>query len=156
MTAFAFRETVPAPTMLTAAFGTGGANIWTDKEIGKAVKLSQADDSTVVLAADGDEIFGFVGAIAIGTVNDGFSHGSVQIEGWHEATIGSHQPTTGGQSPTVVAAKVGDYVVADDQVAHGTAGLPKVKTSAGRTCWRIMRILTGTDVVEDKVLLMEV
>jgi hypothetical protein len=140
--------------MMTSALGTGGANIWTDKELGKAVKLSQADDSTMVLATNGDEIDGFVGAIAIGTVNDGFSHGSVKTEGWQEALIGTHQPDTGGQTPTVVAAKVGDWVVADDQIAFGTAGLPKVKTSAtARSGWKIMRILSGTGVVGDKVLL---
>jgi hypothetical protein len=125
--------------MLTSALGTGGVNIWTDKELGKAVKLSEADDSTMILATDGDEIIGFVGAIAIGTVNAGFSHGSVKIDG--------------GQTPTVVAAKVGDLVVADDQTAFGTAGLPKVKTATTGGSWRIMRILSGTGVVGDKVLL---
>lgn len=153
MTAFAFRETVPAPSMLTSALGTGGANIWTDKEIGKAVKLSTDDDSTMILATNGDEIIGFVGAIAIGTVNDGFSHGSVKISGWQEALIGSHQPDDGELTPAIVPAKVGDLVVADDQTAHGTAGLPKVKTATSGGSWRIMRILSGTGVVGDKVLL---
>ena len=146
MTAFAFQETVPAPSMLTSALGTGGANIWTDKELGKAVKLSAADDSTMVLAAGGDEIIGFVGAIAIGTVNDGFSHGSVQISGWREAQVGANQGAT--------AMAVGDLVVADTQVAHGTAGKPKVKTSASaKSGWRVMRILSGTGGVGDNVLL---
>lgn len=148
MTAFAFRETVPAPSMLTSALGTGGVNIWTDKELGKAVKLSATDDSTMVLATEDDEIFGFVGAIAIGTVNDGFSHGSVQIGGWREAQVGANQGVT--------AMAVGDFVVADDQVAFGTAGYPKVKTAAGRSCWRVMRVLSGTGVAGDKVLLMEI
>ena len=146
MTAFAFRETVPAPTMLTSALGTGGANIWTDKEIGKPVKLSTADDSTMILAEGGDEIFGFVKALAIGTVNDGFSHGSVQIEGWMEAVVGANQGAT--------AMAVGDTVVADTQVAFGTAGAAKVKTSASsRRGWIVRRILSGTGVAGDRVLL---
>lgn len=146
MTAFAFQETVPAPTMLTSALGTGGANIWTDKELGKAVKLSTAADSTMVLCAGGDEIFGFVGAIAIGTVNNGFSHGSVQIEGWKEAVVGANQGAT--------AMAVGDSVVADTQTAFGTAGLPAVKTSAtAKRGWIVMRILSGTGVAGARVLL---
>lgn len=146
MTAFAFRETVPAPTMLTSALGTGGANIWTDKEIGKPVKLSAADDSTMILATGADEIFGFVKALSIGTVNDGFSHGSVQIEGWMEAAVGANQGAT--------AMAVGDTVVADTQVAFGTAGVAKVKTSAtSRRGWIVMRILSGTGVAGDGVLL---
>lgn len=146
MTAFAFNETVPAPTMLTSALGTGGANIWTDKEVGKAVKLSTTNDSTMELCAGGDEIFGFVGAIAIGTVNSGFSHGSVQIEGWKVAKVGANQ----GATPMAV----GDSVVADTQTAHGTAGLPTVKTSAtAKRGWIVMRKLTGTGVAGDQVLL---
>lgn len=148
MTAFAFRETVPAPSMLTSALGTGGVNVWTDKELNKAVKLSATDDSTMVLATEDDEIFGFVGAIAMGTVNNGFSHGSVQIAGWREAQVGANQ----GVTPMAV----GDSVVADDQVAFGTAGYPKVKTSATGTGWKVMRILSGTGVAGDKVLLLKI
>lgn len=155
MTAFAFNETVPAPTMLTSALGTGGANIWTDAEKGKAVKLSTSQDSTHVLATNGDEIDGFVGALAIGTVNNGYSHGSVQIEGWMVAKIGTHQPTAGNPA-VVVAAKPGDWVVADDQPAFGTAGLPNVKTSStAKSGWKVMRVLTGTGVVGDQVLLFK-
>ena len=146
MTTFAFQETVPAPTMLTSALGTGGSNIWTDKEVGKAVKLSTTNDSTMELCTGGDEIFGFVGAIAIGTVNNGFSHGSVQVEGWQVAKVGANQ----GGTPMAV----GDSVVADTQVAFGTAGLPAVKTSAtSKRGWIVMRKLTGTGVAGNEVLL---
>lgn len=149
MTAFAYRETVPAPTMLTTALGTGGANIWTDKEAGKAVKLSPSADSTMVPCAGGDEIVGFVGAIAIGTVNAGYSHGSVQVSGWREAQVGANQGAT--------AMAVGDFVVADTQVAFGTAGMPKVKTSAtAKGGWRVMRIVSGTGVAGDTVLLLKI
>lgn len=145
MTAFAFRETVPAPTMITSAFGNG-STVWTDKEVGKAVKLSATDDSTMVLAGEDDDIIGFVKAIAIGTVNAGFSHGSVQIEGWMEAVVGANQAT---------ALVPGDFVVADDQAAVGTAGPAKVKKAAGRSCWRVMRIVSGTGAAGDTVLIYE-
>lgn len=146
MTAFAFQETVPAETTITSALGTGGANIWTDKETGKAVKLSTTNDSTMELATGGDEIFGFVSSLAIGTVNSGFSHGSVKIEGWQIAKVGTNQGAT--------AMAVGDSVVADTQVAFGTAGLPAVKTSASaKRGWIVMRKLTGTGVAGDQVLL---
>ena len=145
MTAFAFRETVPAPTMITSAFGDG-STVWTDKEVGKAVKLSATDDSTMVLAGEDDDIIGFVKAIAIGTVNGGFSHGSVQIEGWMEAVVGANQAT---------ALVPGDFVVADDQAAVGTAGPAKVKKAAGRSCWRVMRIVSGTGAAGDTVLIYE-
>lgn len=145
MTAFAFRETVPAPTMLTAALGNGSV-IWTDKEVGKAIKLNASADSAVTHCVEDDEIFGFVGAIAIGTVNQGFSHGSVQIAGWKEAQVGSNQ---------VGAVAVGDYVVADDQVAAGTAGMAKVK-NGGTGGWKVMRIVSGTGVAGDTVLLLKI
>lgn len=148
MTAFAFQETVPAPTMMTAALGTGSAQVWTDKEIGKALKLSASDDSTMVHVTGGDEIFGFLKAVAIGTVNDGYGHGSVQIEGWMEAKVGANQ---GGS-----AMAVGDWVVADTPVAHGTAGMATVKTSASaKQGWQVMRILSGTGVAGDSVLLFK-
>lgn len=146
MTVFRFQETVPAPTMLTSALGNG-STVWTDKEVGKAVKLSSADDSTMVLAEEGDDIIGFVGAIAIGTVNDGFSHGSVQVDGWKICQVGANQGAT--------AMAVGDFVVADDQLAVGTSGLAKVKTASGRSCWRVMRILTGTGSAGSQVLVYE-
>lgn len=145
MTVFRFQETVPAPTMLTAAMGDGNT-LWTDKEVGKAVKLSGSDDSTVVLAGEDDDIIGFVSAIAIGTVNDGFTHGSIQVDGWKQVVVGANE--AGALVP-------GDFVVADDQAAVGTAGSAKVKKAAGRSCWRVMRIISGTGVAGDQVLIYE-
>ena len=146
MTAFNFVETVPAPTLLTGALGTGIGNVWKDVDVGKAVRLSGTDDSTFVVASEDDEIFGFVKAIAVGTVNDGFALGSVQYEGWMNAVVGANQ----GSSPMAV----GDLVVADVQANMGTASLPKVKTSAASPRgWIVMRIVSGSGSAGSEVLL---
>lgn len=146
MTAFKFVETVPAPTMLTTALGTGSGNTWTDSDIGKAVKLSTAHDSTCALATQGDEIFGFVKAVGVGTVNNGYSHGSIQVEGWVSAKVGANQ----GSTPMAV----GDHVVADTQAAMGTSALPSVKTSStSRMGWKVARIVSGAGAAGSEVLL---
>jgi hypothetical protein len=64
---------------------------------------------------------------------------------------------------------VGDYVVAFTQAAIGTAGLAQVKKAtataaaddgalnqAGLFAWRVIRIVTGTGVALDQVLIERV
>jgi hypothetical protein len=163
MTAFAFEETVPEPTRLSSALGDGVTKWQSAYDVGKAVKMSTAQNH--VLCATNDEIDGFVKTIEIFSVNNGYSFGSVQIDGWIEAVVGPNQ----GATPMAV----GDFVLADTQIALGTGtpvpqwtnppGTPpsmptgptaRVRTgSPTRKRWRVMRIKSGAGAAGSVVLL---
>jgi hypothetical protein len=76
-------------------------------DIGKAVKLS---GNTVVVCADGDEIYGFISSVEAGSKN-GYSIGSVVCDAGREVWAND---LAGGLA-------VGDLVVASTAVALGTA-----------------------------------
>lgn len=155
MPTFVFTELVndPPARVDSACLGVDGqvASRFGDNDVGKAVKMGTANN--FVLCDAGDEIEGFVSSIsAEGTYNGGFSFGGVQRDRRILAEIGANQ----GATP----AAVGDYVVADDQIALGTAGLAQVKTgtafsqlneapytvtqeSPRRFKWRIIRIVSN-------------
>lgn len=144
MTTFVFTQTVPTE-LISAALGVDANNKLTINDLGKPVKLAASNNYVVCSATD--QIDGFVGAIEPFTVNDGFSFGGVQLEGRVQAIVGANQVST---------LNVGDLVVADTQVANNTAGLPAVKQGtgvAGKESWKVIRIVTGTGVVGDTVLL---
>ena len=158
MTSFVFTETVPTK-LESAALGPNSSTKFSDKDLNKAVKLGTANN--FVLATEGDDIDGFVKAIEPFTVNDGFSFGSVVRAGRVLAMVGTNQVST---------MAVGDYVVADTQVALGTAGMAKVKTGVAfsqlgsgtyavtrqtplHSMWRCIRIVSGTGAAGDQVLL---
>lgn len=126
---------------VTARLGVGSvnatpANAYTDKEIGKIVKLS--GDSAYVLCAAGDPIEGVVAAVESYTADD-FSIGSVQATDRKRVTLDGLQATPG----TGVIA-VGDYVVTGTVVALGTALSGPVKVckatsqAAGHFNWRVV------------------
>ena len=159
MADFFFSETAPVGTRLSAKLGAAANTPFAEADKGKAVKLGTAQN--YVLATGGDDIEGFVSSVEPIT-KGGFSFGGVQIDGWKEAVVGANQ----GGTPMAVK----DYVVADTQVALGTAGAPTVKTGvpfsqSGTTpfavtpstptkfFWRCLRILSGTGVAGDSVLL---
>jgi len=163
MTSFVFTELVPTDGVESAALGPNSSTKFADEDIGKAVKFGTANN--FVLATNGDEIEGFVHSIQAYTVNSGFSFGSVQRKGRKLAAVGTNQ----GGSPMAV----GDYVVADTQTALGTAGTPKVRTGtafsqSGTTpfavtmptpahaLWKCVRIVSGTGVAGDSVLIERV
>ena len=148
MTDFVFTELVPNK-LESAALGANSSGKFADADLNKAVKLGTANN--YVLCTGGDFIDGFVKAIEPFTVNDGFSFGGVQREGRVSAQVGANQ----GATPMAV----GDLVVADTQVALGTAGAAKVKTGAGvagKTNCKCIRIVSGTGVAGDTVLLERV
>lgn len=93
--------------------GTGAGNNVDDKEIGKAVKL--AGDSRYDLADVGDPIEGFISSVEAATL-DGYTIGTVQVGGRKEVLADGLQAT-----PGTGAIAVGDYVVASNKVAKGTA-----------------------------------
>lgn len=77
------------------------------KDIGKPVKLS---GDTVVLCADGNEIYGFIESVNVGTM-DGYAIGGVLSDPGHEVLA----------TDEVGNLAVGDLVVAGTPVALGTA-----------------------------------
>ena len=115
MAKFLMKELVTDGDIVTARLGagSGSANNIDDKEIGKAVKL--VAESRYDLCAAGDPIEGFIAAVESATL-DGYSIGSVQVEGRKEVTFNGLQAT-----PGTGAIAVGDYVVMGTAVAKGTA-----------------------------------
>jgi len=144
MTTFAFTELVPTEKVLSAALGPDANTKFADADVGKAVKMGTAQNYVAVAA--GNDIEGFVTSIEPYTVNSGFSFGGVVVSGRVKAEVGANQ----GATPMAV----GDYVVADTPVALGTAGKAKVKTGTpAKYFWRCIRIISGTGVAGDSVLL---
>lgn len=142
MTTFVYTELVPTQNE-SAALGVSAGAKFADADLGKPVKFGTANN--YVLCAANDQIDGFVKAIEPITVNNGFSFGGVQREGRVVATVGA------AQTPAMA---IGDLVIADAQVALGTAGAPKVKTGAATyAAWRCIRIISGTGVAGDSVLI---
>lgn len=117
----------------------------TDKDNGKAVKMSTSD-STVVLTAAGDEIFGFISSVEPYT-DDGHSIGSVICDSGQESFAADE---AGGLA-------IGDLVVAGNAVAFGTqlTTYMPVKAVAGGepgvNRWMVIETFGGT--AGDKVLL---
>lgn len=143
MTAFVFTETVPNDDVVSAALGVSANAKFASADLGKAVKLSTAQNY-VPVAAD-DEIEGFVVAVEPFTVNDGFSFGSVQYGGRIKA-----------QSTGTIA--IGGLVVAAAPVALGTAGYAQVKAgSPTKYLWRMVGNITspGNSAANTHVVLLE-
>ena len=109
MSTFRFNAKVQDPfsDITDAALGTTGQG-WGDAEVGKAVKLSSANN--YILCTNGDEIEGFVVSMEPVTVNGGVSFGSVQRNGRMLAKLASG----------VTGAAVGNFVVEAAQEAVGT------------------------------------
>lgn len=165
MSTFNFNVKVndPFADITDAALGTSGQG-WGDEEIGKAVKLSTANN--YVLCEDDDEIEGFVVAIEPNTVNSGVSFGAVQRDGRFLAVLAAG----------VSNATVGMYVVAAAQEAVGTqvnSNRPLVKPGAAASqlgsgtyaytertpntfLWRIIRLVSGGDDAGGVVLIERV
>lgn len=149
MPKFIFTELVDLSRVITARLGagSGAANNWDDKEVGKFTKL--VAESRHDLCAVGNEIEGRVSSLEPST-QDGFTIGSVQTGGRFEVTFDGLQATPG--TGTVL---LGDYVVCGTVVAKGTAltGPARVckATAAGNTLnhkWRVVSLgSAGTGAV---------
>lgn len=116
MPKFKFKELIGAEP-ITARLGAGSvnstpANAYTDKEIGKFVKLS--GDSAYSLCAVGDPIQGVITAVESYTADD-FSIGSVDPQGRKRVLL------DGSQAAGTGSIAVGDYVVCGTPVAKDTA-----------------------------------
>ena len=144
MAKFRFGVTVPSLPAghETAALGVNPAGKFGPNDINKAVKL--AANNNYVLAADGDDLEGQVVSIEPATVNDGYSHGTVQVR------FQALEALVSG-----AALAVGATVVCAAQNALGTIqAAPKVKAGAGVLFkWRVKSLLAGTGQVGEVVLL---
>lgn len=160
MTQSVYTELVndPLAQIETTALGTNANDIKT-ADIGKAVKRSGAN--TMILCVENDEVEGFITSVEPATVNDGYSYGAVQFNRRMLAEVGANQAST---------ISLYGHVVADAQAAAGTAGIAKVKDGAAASqltsgnydytertpnthLWRVLRIVSGTGVTGDTVLL---
>jgi len=134
----------PLADIISAPLGADADNPLRDADRGKILVMNTSGNW--IIASEDDEIQGFLVSVEPWTVNDGFSFGSVQRNRRMEAEVGANQ----GETPMAV----GDLVVADAQVARGTEGAAKVKTGTPSTyVWKCLRIISGTGVAGDKVLL---
>jgi len=166
MTQFVFDVTVPVAQVLTTALGTGAGNTYTSPyDNGKAVSLGTANNH--VLATAGADIDGFINSIESYTVNGGYSHGGIVVSGRVKAVVGANQ----GATPMAV----GNYVVADTQLALGTVGNNQSWTPPGTApsnptgptaqvktgtpvhkFWCCIRIVSGTGAAGSVVLLQRI
>ena len=114
MTVFVYQETVPVGQVITAALGDGIKVFKSATDIGKAMSLvsGAGANCNYDLAAAEADIDGFLWSVEPITVNQGYGLGAIQTSGWIRAIVG---PSQGG-----TPMGVGDYVVADVQLAVGT------------------------------------
>lgn len=121
--------------VITTKLGAAAGENFTDKDIKKIVTMGTVSNFT--LAADGDEIEGFIDNIDGGPTANGFRVGGVA------------RPDTGIRVEAQVAAgaavvAVKDLVVAGAQLPLGTKGLPQVKKGTPAVFkYRVMRIVSG-------------
>ncbi len=116
MAKFKFKELIGTEPF-TTRLGVGSvnstpANAYTDKEIGKFVKLSGTD--AYVLCVVGDPIQAVITAVESYTADD-FSIGSVFEEGRKRVLL------DGSQAAGTGSIAIGDFVVAGTPVAKDTA-----------------------------------
>lgn len=152
MSTFAFNVKVndPFADVTDAALGVADDGFG-DEDVGKAVKLSSANN--YILCSDGDAMEGFIAAVEPFTVNAGVSFGAVQRNKRVVAVL-----DTGETSVTV-----GATVVAGAQAAIGTANAynaPVVAVEptpgdAGDFVWRVIRLIDGGEAA-DRVLIERV
>lgn len=134
--------------VIVAKLGAAAGENFTDKDVKKIMTMGTV--SNFALAADGDEIEGFLDNVDGGPTANGFRVGGVA------------RPDTGIRVEAQVAAgaavvAVKDLVVAGAQLPLGTKGLPQVKKGTpGVFKYRVMRIISGNGGPGSVVLLERV
>lgn len=122
-----------------------GLGEYSDAEINKAVKISTQDN--FVLCGDGDEIDGVIDNIDAGSTEDGFTFGGV-------ARCNAGVRFLAEVGPASAQLAVNSLVVASAQYPVGTKGILRVRDGVPtRHLWRVMRIVSGTGVIGDKVII---
>lgn len=145
-------EVLPSTAAVTTRLGISGiANNYSDKDIGKFVKL--IGESAYGLCAQGDPIEAYITSVEAATAQ-GYSVGGVQQEDSKAVTCDGLQATAG-----VGVIAVGDYVVCGTVVARGTA-----LNEPARVCkatsqavsffnWRVVSLGVGAGVVGTQALI---
>lgn len=132
--------------VIACKLGSAAGQAYTDKDIGKIVNGGAL--SNFALAADGDELQGFIDNIDGGPTANGFVFGGVA------------RPDTGFRVEAQVAAGVatplvfGDLVVAGAQLPLGTKGLPQVKKGTP-AIWKYQVIQVRTTGAAGSLVLLE-
>ena len=166
--------TGPSPDQTTARLGSAAtSDNYTDKEVGKAVKLGP--DSAYVLCVAGDPIQGLISAVDLAT-SAGWSIGSVQThaKGANQRVFALADGLQATPGTGTIA--VGDYVVTGTVVAKGTAlastdyfkvtkatvqpgAVPADLTAAGAQvlaalhAWRVVSLGTGAGAVGTRIVI---
>ena len=143
MASFTFTQNVGEQRYTSAALGAATGTKLTTNDIGKAVKYGTANN--VVLCANGDEADGFLETVLDHTVNDGFAFGSAMTSGRMEVVVDS------AEAGTAIA---GSKMVAGTQTAIDTAGGPVMEIGAG--LWKVIRVVSGTGVAGDTVMVEKI
>jgi hypothetical protein len=113
MAKFSIVETIHSEKVQTVRLGqTGSANLYSDKEVGKAVKLTA--ESRYELCAITDAIEGVISSVNLGTF-DGYTVGGIVTSGYKEVTF------DGSQAAGTGAIAVGTYVLVGTVTAKDTA-----------------------------------
>lgn len=149
MSQFAFTNLVNSPMaeIVSAALGDGTTLFLSTDDVGKAVKLGTANN--YLLAVDGDDPEGFIWSVEPNTVNNGVSFGAVKTNKRQEAEVGVFH-----DGVTNAAITVGAQVVVNDQAAIGVDGKARVRLGVPATFkWRVIRIISGTGITGDSILL---
>jgi len=148
---FNYAELTHSPeriNVITTKLGTGAIK-YTDLDKTKAVKLA-ADGLSYVLAADGDDLEGFIDNIDAGGTAGGYTLGGVaRPNGGFRIRV-----TVGAAQATALVVK--DLVVAASQAAVGTKSKALVKKGDGvLNKYRVIRLYgngtAGTDVLLEKI-----
>lgn len=134
--------------------GTVQPEAFTDKDVGKVVKLIGAD--TYGLAAAGDPIEGIIVSVETAT-SAGYNVGGIKSDEKAFVTADGLQATPG--TGVIV---VGDYVLTGTVSAVGTAltDYPKVVKATSQTptpfAWRVVGFYTGTGAVGQTLVIERV
>lgn len=160
MPKFQMSETIHSQRIDTVRLGnTGAANLYSDAEVGKIVKLTA--DSRYVLAAAGDPIEAIVTSVNVGTY-DGYSIGGIVRHGSKEVILDGLQATPGTGTVAIGDLVVTGTVVAKDtSLTTGTVGQsPKVTKATSQTPalhnWRVEALLDGNGNVGSRALIVRI
>lgn len=141
MTQFSFLPRVGDSDKKSCALGASTSAKFKDEDMNKAVKLIASGRYGLVTA--GDELEGITTSMEPNTVNNGFSYGTIQIQGRQVAKVDNAVVT------------IGALVVAGAQAALGTAQDNVVVRPGTPTLfkWRVVDLLTGAGAVASLVVI---
>ena len=168
MSDFSFNPKVsdPMADITDAALGAAALEPWGTNDLGKVVKLAPTGNGYQQASA-GDEIEGVVVAVEPFTVNQGFGFGSVQknkrfvakVDATQVGTLTIGEKCVAGTQAAVGTANTGNYPVVKQgtpfsQLGSGTYAV--TEETPKFHVWRVIRIISGTGIAGDLVLIERV